>query len=286
MSRCAQPASLDEALEFLAQGGAKVLAGGTDLMVALRAARLNGGELPACLLDITRVPELHKLELGPDSAYLGAGLTFDFLEHHPLVRGHIPVLAQAAASVGSLQVRQTGTIGGNVANASPAADGLTALVSLEARARIASVRGWRSCPLYELLTAPNQTTLEPDELILGFALDPPPEPRGQVFYKVGRRKEVAVSRLNLAVCLDRDLADPRVVLGSCFPSPRRLADVEALLQEATPNVRLWQQAGEMAASHFTNVCGWRSSSDYKVPAITRCTALALARAWAQLEAIS
>ena len=139
------------------------------------------------------------------------------------------------------------------------------------------------CPLPELVTAPNQTTLAPGELILGYTVSPPPEPEGQVFLKVGRRHEVAVSRLNLAACLDRAMSDPRVVLGSCFPSPRRLADVEELIKSGEPGPALWRAAGEKAAGHFTDVCGWRSSATYKVPAITRVTARALSLAWAGLE---
>lgn len=284
MSRFAQPASLDEALEAQTQAGAQVLAGGTDLMVTLRKARLSGGQMPMVLVDVSRLPELHRLELAGGAPYLGAGLTFRFLESDPLVAQRLPLLARAAASVGSVQVRTTATLGGNVANASPAADGLTALVALGASAEIASRHGMRTCPLSELITGPYQTTLDLGEIVLGFSLDPLPDPLGQAWLKVGRRAEVAVARLNLAVCLDREMADPRVVLGSCFPTPRRLADVEDLLKGAAPGPGLWRKAGELAASHFTQVCGWRASADYKVPAITRCTAQALARAWAGLEA--
>ena len=284
MSRFLTPATLDEALEALAQPGAKVLAGGTDLMITLRQKRLEGGALPELLVDVTRLAELKRLELEGPNYYLGAGLTFRSLEEDLRVLRRIPVLAQAASLVGSRQIRQTGTIGGNVANGSPAADGMSALVALGAQAEIASLDGVRHCPISELISAPNQTTLTPGELILGYVIDPPAEDGGQVFLKVGRRHEVAVSRLNLAACLDRGLCDPRVVLGSCFPSPRRLHDVEELLNGGAPGPALWQAAGEKAASHFTDVCGWRSSAVYKVPAITRITSRALSRAWAQLEA--
>jgi CO/xanthine dehydrogenase FAD-binding subunit len=283
MSRFLTPATLPEALKALARPGAKVLAGGTDLMIALRQARLEGAALPELLVDVTRLPELKRLELDGSSCYLGAGLTFRYLEESPEVNRCLPVLAQAASKVGSRQIRQTGTIGGNVANGSPAADSLSALAALDAVAEIASQEGVRHCPLPELITAPNRTTLASGELILGYAVSPPPEPEGQVFLKVGRRHEVAVARLNLAACLDREMRDPRVVLGSCFPSPRRLTDVEELIKSGEPGRALWQAAGEKAAGHFTDVCGWRSSATYKVPAITRITARALSLAWARLE---
>lgn len=282
MSGFMSATSLDEALAALAPGQAKVLAGGTDLMVQLRETRLAGGELPASLVDVNAVPELTRLELEGVEPYLGAGLTFYRLASDPAVEAKYPLLAQAAATVGSVQVRHSGTIGGNVANASPAADGICTLVALGAVADIASLKGRRRCPLTELITAPYQTTLAPDELILGFILDPLPDHRGQAFYKVGRRQAVAVARLNLAVCLDADLQDPRLVLGSCFPTPRRLSDVEELLGGGKPGPELWRAAGEQAASHFTGVCGWRESAVYKVPAIAKGAASALAQAWARL----
>lgn len=279
MSRFVLARTLGEALETLSEEGARPLAGGTDLMVDLRARRLAGHGLPPVLVDVSRLPELRRLRLDRGSPYLGAGLTFAFLERDPRVAAAWPVLAAAAALVGSPQVRNTATIGGNAANASPAADGTTALTALGARADIASLEGRRQCPLEELITSPGRTTLAPGELILGYAMDLLPGHRGQVFAKVGRRQAVSVARLNLAVCLDRDLADPRVVLGACFPSPRRLADVEDLLMGGQPGPDLWRAAGEKAAGHFTNVCGWRSSAAYKVPAIRRVVAQSLARAW-------
>ncbi len=283
MSRYLAPASLGEALAVLAEGQARVVAGGTDLMIALRRARLRGQPAPDTLLDVTRVPELTRLDLDAPRPWLGAGLTFRELEIHPEVARVYPLLARAAASVGSAQVRATATIGGNAANGSPAADGVAALTALGAVAEIASPEGARLCPLPELITGVNQTTLGPRDIILGFSLDPPTPAAGQAFAKVGRRQAVAVARLNLAVCLDRALIDPRVVLGACFPSPRRLADVEELLARGKPGPELWRAAGQKAADHFVAVCGWRSSAPYKVPAVTRMLAQTLAECWAGLE---
>ncbi|MGD8562431.1 MAG: FAD binding domain-containing protein [Desulfarculaceae bacterium] len=282
MSRFVSAASLDQALEELAPGQGRVLAGGTDLMIHLRRQRLQGETLPQTIVDVSRLPELMTLDLDRVRPYLGAGLTFARLAGDPKLGRVYPVLAQAAASVGSMQVRHTATIGGNAANASPAADGVTALVALGARAEIASLKGRRLCPLSELITAPYKTTLAPDELILGFELDPMPSPAGQVFAKVGRRQAMSVARLNLAVCLDQDLTHPRVVLGSCFPTPRRLQDVEDLIQKGPADDRLWQAAAAQAARHFTDVCGLRSSAGYKVPAVTRITARALKQAFSGL----
>jgi CO/xanthine dehydrogenase FAD-binding subunit len=277
--------SLDHALQVLASDNVKVIAGGTDLMIHLRELRLTGAEAPQTILDLSRVAELKRLEPGAEQPYVGAGITFRELESDSEVAKHLPLLAQAAATVGSVQVRQTATIGGNVANASPAADGMTALTALGAQVEIASQAGTRICPIEELVTAPNKTTLGARELIVGFQLDKLPA-KGQLFAKVGRRQAVSVARLNLAICLDQELNDPRAVLGACFPSPRRLKAVEKVIQQGEPGDELWWAAGHQAAQHFTDVCGWRSSATYKVPAVTRVTARTLGQAWSSLAGAS
>lgn len=277
--------NLDHALEVLAQGDVEVIAGGTDLMIHLRELRLSGGKAPDTILDLSRLDELKRLEPNAGQPYVGAGVTFRELETNSKVGQHLPLLAQAAATVGSVQVRQTATIGGNVANASPAADGMTALTALGAQAEIASKEGTRWCPLEELITAPNKTTLRSQELIVGFQLDKLPAD-GQMFAKVGRRQAVSVARLNLAICLDHTMDDPRAVLGACFPSPRRLKDVEKVIQQGEPGDELWWAAGHQAAQHFTDVCGWRSSATYKVPAVTRVFARTLGQVWTSLAGAS
>ncbi len=139
--------SLDEALEVLAREPARILAGGTDLMVALRRARLAGDQLPPLLLDLSRVPELLRLELEGPRPFIGAGVSFQRLESDPGLGRRYPLLARAAASVGSLQVRHSGTLGGNAANASPAADGFCSLTARGAWAFLSSPAGRRELPL-------------------------------------------------------------------------------------------------------------------------------------------
>lgn len=280
MSRYLAPASLDEALAALADG-ARIVAGGTDLMIALRQARLAGRPRPELILDVTRLPELNRLDIDSRRPFLGAAVSFRRLETDPLVAARYPLLAQAAAAVGSAQVRQTGTIGGNAANASPAADGVSAITALGAVALAASRQGRREIPVSELITAPNRNSLEPGELIVGFHLDRLPAGCGQAFSKVGRRQAVAIARLNLAAAVSRDQSEARVSLGACFPSPRRLTEVEQLVKSGRPGPELWREAGRLAAATFTQVCGWRASAAYKVEAIARVTARTLATVWAQ-----
>ncbi len=274
---------LDEALDALASPGAVILAGGTDLMVALRRVWRTGEAPPGRLVDVTRLGELTRLELDGPRPYVGAGVTLGRLAEDAAVRRRLPLLAQAAGLVGSAQVRQAATIGGNAANASPAADGVTALMALAARAEVASMSGRRWVALGDLIAAPNRNTLAPGELILGFELAPPTARHAQSFLKVGRRRAVTIARLNLAVCLDRELDDPRLCLGACFPSPRRLDRVEALLAHGRPGPDLWAEAGQAAAAQFADACGGRSSAAYKCPAVDRVVTRTLARTFAEVS---
>ncbi len=278
MSRYLAPDNLAEALALRTQG-ARVVAGGTDLMIKLRQARLEGGPPPELVLDVTRIPELNRLELASERPFLGAAVTFRRLETDPGVAAAYPLLARAAASVGSVQVRQTGTIGGNAANSSPAADGVSAITALGAVAVLESARGRRELPINQFITAPNRNQLAADELLVGFWLDRLPLGCGQAFSKVGRRQAVAIARLNVAAVVAPNLAEVRLSVGACFPSPRRLAAVEALVMAGQPGPELWRAAGRAAAENFTDVCGWRASAAYKVEAIARVTARTLATAW-------
>ncbi len=278
MTEYITPANLEEALARLTPD-ATVIAGGTDLMIRVRRARLQGKEPPRTFLDVSGLRELNRLETDGDRPFIGAAVTFRRLETDAAVGRKLPLLSQAAATVGSVQVRTLATIGGNVANASPAADGVTALAALGAKAEIASPKGARFVLLEELITGPNSVSLDPGELIVGFNLDRMRKDSCQRFYKVGRRQTGIIARLNLAVSLDKALKEPRVVLGACFPSPRRLVDVEELLASGTPGSALWKQAGKIAADCFVNACGRRASAPYKIPAISRLVAGALESAW-------
>ncbi len=277
-----RPASLDEAVTALAQarGQARVLAGGSDLMIELRKERLSGAEMAGQLVDVADLPELAGARLQGDRIILGAGLTFAQCQEHPLLLERLPLLTQAARSVGSLQIRQVATLGGNVGNMSPAGDGVTALVGLGACARLASAQGLREVLVEDLVAAKG---LGPGEIIVNFSLASPAQPLAASFRKVIRRAAVGIARFNLAVQLGLDdaglISEARLGAGAVFASPRRLTALEGMLLGQPPSPALWRRAAQALVAQMIEAAGKRPSMVYKAPALERVAARTLAQAW-------
>lgn len=277
-----RPDNLDAALAALAEAGdrARVIAGGTDLMIELRKSRLAGRELDGLLVDVSALPELAGAHLEGGALFLGAGLTFAQCQGDPLIAARLPLLAEAARTVGSLQIRNVATLGGNVGNKSPAGDGVTVLAGLGAVVHLASGQGQRETALEELLAGGGP---RPGEIIVGFSLDAPAAPRASAFRKVIRRQAVGIARFNIAVQLDPgpdgSLTGARLGLGAVFPLPRRLPEVESLLIAGRPGPALWRAAGKRITELMLDACGARPSMVYKEPALMRVAGRTLEIAW-------
>ena len=190
------PRTLAEALELLHAhaGCCKPYAGGTDLMVQLRDGAAKTAAVQY-LMDLQHLPELFGIQKNADSITVGAMETHARIARDPVILACARPLALAASQVGSPQVRNRGTVGGNVANASAAADTISPLAMLNATAELASVRGVRRAALQELYTPQGKSALAPDELILRFQIDRL-DGWATAFTKLGRRKALAISRLN------------------------------------------------------------------------------------------
>ena len=260
--------NLEEALEFLRQFAPEtaVLAGGTDLMVELRAGRLKASRL----LDISRIQEIKVAERRGEELHLGAGLTFSEVLSSDLVAEWAPVLQAATCTIGSQQIRNVATIGGNVAHCSPCADSVPALLVHEAKVVLASACGERTISLGSFLKGPYQNDRKPHELITRFIL------KGwnqgfHDFQKLARRRELAVARLTLAVLVDTDaagrIADLRLALGAGTPAPRRMAEVEGFLMgKRLAEHDLWE-AARLLSQEMVGVTGTRPSTVYKEKAV-------------------
>lgn len=205
------PRSLAEALRLRAEvPGAVPIEGGTDLMVDLNFDRRR----PDAMLNLNEVPELRGWSRDNGSVRLGAGLTYTEATGSQLA-ALLPALAEASRTVGSPQIRNRGTIGGNLGTASPAGDALPPLLIEGAEIELASVRGTRRVPLTEFLVGPKRNALADDELIVAVHISP--SGAAQTFMKVGPRNAMVIAVCSLALSVDRERGEARAAIGSAAP---------------------------------------------------------------------
>jgi len=205
------PRTLDEALRLKAERpGARFVQGGTDVLVELNFDRSR----PPALINLNEVPELRGWSRDNGTLVLGSGLTYAEAMSEPLA-GLLPALAEASRTVGSPQIRNRGTLGGNLGTASPAGDALPPLLVEGAEVELASVRGARVLPLAEFLLGVKRNALEPDELIVSVRVTPSGAP--QTFMKVGPRNAMVIAVCSLAVAVDRERGELRAAFGSASP---------------------------------------------------------------------
>jgi CO/xanthine dehydrogenase FAD-binding subunit len=239
------------------------IAGGTDVMVQFAAGKLASRKL----VSIWNVPEMRGVETLPDEIRIGAGSTYSELREQAVIASEFPLLAKAASWTGGIANQNRGTLGGNIVNASPAADSLPALVAYEAELVLVSVRGERRVPYIGFHTGYKTMLLQPDELVQticirrGFS--------GYVHYarKVGARNAQAISKVCVAALGRRRggvLEDVRIALGSVAPVPLRLAELERVLQGKPVAPELVAQAREMAAAAIEPIDDIRSTAKYRL----------------------
>ncbi|WP_425101806.1 FAD binding domain-containing protein [Tropicibacter sp. S64] len=255
-----RPETLTDALALLSAGGV-VLAGGTDVYPALR-----DGPPPARMIDVSGVAGLRGITRDADGWRIGAATTWtDILraELPPLFDG----LKQAAREVGSVQIQNAGTIAGNICNASPAADGVPALLTLDAEVAVAGPGGPRRLPLAVFLKGPRQTDLGPGDLVTALHI---PEAAGQgAFLKLGARKYLVISIAMVAAVVEMQggtLSRAAISVGACSPVARRLPGLEAALFGRRPQdiAALVEAAPLPGLAPITDV---RATSDYRMDAV-------------------
>jgi CO/xanthine dehydrogenase FAD-binding subunit len=228
-----QPDTWEEALHLKAEHpDARPIAGGTDLMVELNFDRTR----PPEILDLTRVPELR--EWGTDDARLrvGAGVTYTRLIEE--LGDRLPGLAIASRTVGSPQIRNRGTVGGNLATSSPAGDGLPPLFASDAVVEVASLRGTRRIPVAEFVTGPKRNALDDDELIAAFHIAPADGP--QQFSKIGTRNAMVIAVASLSLHLWPRERAVKACIGSAGPTPIRATAAEAFIAGVLDEHGLWE----------------------------------------------
>jgi CO/xanthine dehydrogenase FAD-binding subunit len=254
------PLSLDEALRLKAERRDAVpIAGGTDVMVAINFDRLR----PGALLNLNEVPELRGWSRENGTLRLGAGLTYAEAMEEPLA-GLLPALAEASRTVGSPQIRNRGTIGGNLGTSSPAGDALPPLLVAGAQVELASVRGTRVVALTDFLVGPKQNVLADDELVVGALVEAGGR---QTFMKVGPRNAMVIAVVSLAVRVDGEL---RAAFGSAGPVP-------TLVRTPLGNAESFPDLVAEAASPIDDVRGTAAYRRHALRVLTkraldRCTA--------------
>jgi CO/xanthine dehydrogenase FAD-binding subunit len=259
------PSGLGDALGMLARepGVWQPFAGGTDLMVLLESGKLPHKNY----LNIWNLAELRGIEVSAEHVTLGALVTYTEVQSHPIFREEFPMLCQAASETGGLAIQNRGTLGGNIVNASPAADSPPALLAYNAELELLSVHGARWVPYQSFHTGYKQTVMQPDEL-LGHIRLPRLWPDLQHYYrKVGTRKAQAISKVCLAATarLEEGAVNHiRIALGSVAPVPLRCRQTEAVLQGATLNESAIEKAKAELSREIVPIDDIRSTRNYRL----------------------
>ena len=256
--------TLDTAVDALSEPGAVALCGGTDLMVKLR----GGALICKTLVDISDVADLREIRMTSDRLILGAAVPESEILASEEICSRLPLLALALKALGSSQIRNRGTLGGNLANASPAADGVLALLTYDARVRMVSPQGDRSLPVERLLEGPGRTALQQGEVIrsIEIDLDRIPETSRSFFHKVGRRKAMTIAVASLggwAVVEEGRIHGIALAVGSVAPTPLRLRSVEERLVGRSVGKATADAARAMVCEQVSPIDDVRGTGEYR-----------------------
>lgn len=269
------PQSVSETLVLLDhyKEKAKILAGGTDLLVELR--KDQGSQVLEAVINIAHLEELIYIREDEGWIRIGANTTHTDLVKSAFLRKQVSALPDAASSIGSPQIRNRGTIGGNIMNASPAADIVPVLVALDAKLIFRSAQGKRQVAITEIFERPYKTNIPSEELLVEIAFKKLPSTNNSAFIKLGRRNALAIARMNVAVIIDQAeegiIQDIRVVPGSTTPVPTRIKTAEDVLLGSKPTEKLIERAGLKVSEEMVKMSGYRWSTEYKKPVIEALT---------------
>lgn len=256
-----KPQSINEVWEIKEKTPAAMfIAGGTDVMVGIK----NGELSPPALISLRSIPGLDSIETG-EVIRIGAMTTISDLIQHQGLLDKFPVLIEAAKSLGSVQIRNVATIGGNLCNCSPSADMALPLLVLEAKVRLQTGKENYEIPLNEFFVGPGETCLTPNEILTDILLEPPQPNVKATFLKKGRGK-MDLATASVAVLLEMEgekCRKARLAAGSAAPVPKRLLKAEALLESAIISKELVAEAQQLAEDSVAPITDIRSSEEYR-----------------------
>lgn len=280
------PKSLDEAVAILAaaNGEARVLAGGTDLIAQMKEYR----RAPRLVVDGKGIPELTRLEYDDRTGLrIGAAVAAVDIYSHPAVKARYPDIAYACSLLGAVQIQNRATLGGNVGNAAPSADGVPPLLCALARAVIAGPKGRREIPLAQVFLGPGQTSLERGELLVEIVVPPPPPRSAGAYLRFVPREEmdIAVAGVGSRVVMAEDgktCREARIALCAVAPTPIRTPEAERFLVGRILDDAALAEAGRLAAAAARPISDVRGSADYRRELVKVLTRRTLAQCRAQL----
>lgn len=262
---------IHEALSFLSQNRrqSKILSGGTDLLIALRKKdpSLNSVKY---ILSLNHIPSLKNITCNDFECVIGGATTFKTILSNKGIIENFPLLADAVLQIGSPQIRNVATIGGNICNLAACADSIAPLLIYDAKVRIQSVDSDRVIPLEKILIKPYTVNIQSHEILSEVLLPLPDKTGKSCFHKLGRRRGVSISRMSYAIYIRTEnstLMDFRIALGSLFPIPRRLRSLENEIIGSEVNPQLWRDVSRKIAHQIVDETGIRWSTRYKSPTI-------------------
>lgn len=281
----AAPTSIDEAIQAFAgaNGNARALVGGTDLIDQIRVGRRT----PELLIDMKRIPELNVLEYSASSGLrIGAAVSCTRVNTHPDVATNYPGIAIPTGFVGSVQIQNRASIGGNIGNGAPSGDTIPPLIALNATVTIAGPRGPREEPLEGIFAGPGELTLQPDEFLVEVNV-PPPAPRSSSHYLrfIPRAEmDIAVAGVGVAMTIADGgrVDDIGIVLASVAPVPIRATAAEGVVRGQQLTRDIVRQAGERAVEAASPISDVRGSAEYRIELVKVLTRRALASCAGQL----
>lgn len=262
----------------------RVLAGGTDLLVDFKHAP----HAPDVVLDITRAQDLKGVSMTEAGLRIGALATHTDIMRSPLIRDNLPALVDAAHTIGAVQTRNLGTLGGNLVTCVPSMDSGPTLVALDARVTVAGPGGRREMPLTEFFVGPRKTILKPDELLVEILIPKKNVGKPTEFLKFGLRKGQALALVNVASSIwvdpkKKTFVEPRIALGAVAPTVMRAPEAEAYLAGKPVTTDAMIEAGRIAAGEARPISDFRASAQYRRDLIAVLTRRTLESACARAQ---
>jgi len=258
--------TVEEACSLLSQyaGRVKLMAGGTDLLVSMRKGKIT----PFHVVNIKTIPNMDYIYYGKEELHIGALATLDAIESSSLIKERFPIVGASACQVGSPQIRNVATLGGNLCNAAPSADMAPSLIGLEATAKLKGIHGERVVALEKFFIGPGQTILQEDEVLIEIEIpNPLPHTRG-TYLKLPARTAIDLAVVGVAVVVTLDprgiqIVDAKIVMGAVAPTPVRATRAEDVIRGKSVEEKLVEEAAQVASEEAAPISDVRGSAVYR-----------------------